>query len=125
MTYSINDSRKVFAVGSAHFFCHRFSTSQGRAHTGKGIAEHRAAALGLFSCRFALDYVPMLDQLAISNAHDIRRDPVRRLADAGKPSVYDDKVALGKNSPRFISQSRRDAPDQIKQTIATRCDVSM
>src|ERR1700722_2835524 len=50
------------------------------------LAEHRQAADGCFLCHLVLDHVPVLGQLAVLEAHDIHRDPVRGPASAAKPA---------------------------------------
>src|SRR6266404_6174947 len=66
----------------------------------------------------------MLDENAILDTNDVRRNPVHRLAEARKSSVHDHKVFFGHNRSRFVLQRWRDALDEIEQTLTTRCDMS-
>src|SRR5712691_1486580 len=66
----------------------------------------------------------MLDQNAILDANDVRRNPVHRLAEARKSPVHDHKVFFGQNRSRFVLQRRRDAFDEIEQALSARLNMS-
>src|SRR6266403_5872850 len=56
---------------------------------GKRSAEHWIPALGLRTCRFVLNDIPVLDQKAVLDANNVRCNPIRRLAMPRKPSMHD------------------------------------
>ena len=66
----------------------------------------------------------MLDQNAIVDANDVRRNPVNRLPEARKSSVHDHMVSLSHYRSRLVPQSGWQALDEIEQTLTTRCDMS-
>src|SRR5712671_6263157 len=66
----------------------------------------------------------MLDQKAILDANDVRRNPVHREAEVRKASVHDYKISLSHDRPGFVLQCRRDAPDEIEQALAARLNMS-
>src|SRR5258708_24602099 len=65
----------------------------------------------------------MLDEKAILDTNDVRRNPVHRLAEARKSPVHDHKIFVGHNRSRFILQRRRDALDELKEAVTTRFDM--
>jgi hypothetical protein len=66
----------------------------------------------------------VLDQKAVLDANNVCRNPIRRLAMPGKPSVDNDEIALGDNHVVLIHQRCWVALDEIEQAIATRLDMS-
>src|SRR5712692_1349800 len=65
----------------------------------------------------------MLDQNAILDANDVRRNPVHRLAEVRKSSVPDDKIPFSHNRSGLIFESRRKALDEIEQALTTGSNV--
>jgi len=61
----------------------------------------------------------MLDQNAIFDANDVRRNPVHREAEARKSSVHDDEIPFTHNRSMLIFESRRKALDEIEQALTT------
>src|SRR5216684_4702712 len=86
-------------------------------------AEHWLTTLGLLLCGLVLDHIPMLDQNAILDANDVRRNPVHGLAEVRKSSVHDDKIPFSHNRSRLIFESRRKALDEIEQALTTGSNV--
>src|SRR6266478_6718497 len=66
----------------------------------------------------------MLDQNAILDAHDVRRNPVHWQAEARKAPMNDRKIFFGYNLSRLVFQSRRHAFDELEYAVATWFDVS-
>ena len=66
----------------------------------------------------------MLDQNAIVDANDVRRNPVNGLPEARKSPMHDHKISLGHDRSRLVLQSGWQALDEIEQTLTTRCDMS-
>src|SRR5882672_688901 len=89
----------------------------------KCVAKHRVSAFGLLLSRLVLNNIPVLDQHAIFDANDVRRDPVHRSSKAGESPVDDHEFAIGHNHPRFILQRGRNALDEIEEAVSTRLDV--
>src|SRR5438445_4944406 len=87
-------------------------------------SEHRPLAYRLFFRRFILNYVPMLDQDSLLNAHNICGDPIRRCTETAKSTVHDDEVSLSRCRSRLVPQRCGKALDQIEQALTTRCDMS-
>ena len=90
----------------------------------KLVSEHRKAALGRLTRGFVLDDVPMFNKSMILDAQDVRRYPVRRLAEIRKSPVHDYEVSFGHDHSRFVSQSRWKALDKIEEALAARRDMS-
>ncbi len=65
----------------------------------------------------------MLDQNAILDANDVRRNPVHGLAEVRKSSVHDDKIPFSHNRSGLIFESRRKALDEIEQALTTGSNV--
>src|SRR3979490_3230725 len=65
----------------------------------------------------------MLDQNAIFDVNDVRRNPVHREAEAGKSSVHDDQIPFSHNRSGLIFESRRKALDEIEQAFTTGSNV--
>src|SRR5262245_24523398 len=65
----------------------------------------------------------MLDQNAILDANDVRRNPVHRETKVRKSSVHDDEVSFRHNRCGLIFESRRKILDEIEQALAARLDV--
>src|SRR5262245_7166332 len=93
------------------------------ARHGERVAEHRPAAFGLPLIRLVLDDVPMLNEDPILNPQDVRSDPVRWRPEPRKAAVDDDKVAVSQDEAGFVLQRRWEAPDEVEQPLAARCDV--
>src|SRR6266403_6162720 len=90
---------------------------------GKRSAEHWIPALGLRTCRFVLNDIPVLDQNPVLHHDDVGRNPTGRRAETGKSSVNDYEVALGHNHVVLIFQRVRQTLDQREESRAARCDV--
>src|SRR5579862_7779597 len=65
----------------------------------------------------------MLDERAILNAYDIGCDPVPRQSEPRESPVHNDEIAVGNDCARLVLESRREALDQVHQTLAARLDV--
>src|SRR5580698_11293299 len=65
----------------------------------------------------------MLDQKAVLDADDVRRDPVHGKAEVRKSPMHDHEVLLGHDRSWFILQCRRDALDEMEQTLTTGPDM--
>src|SRR6266404_5060530 len=65
----------------------------------------------------------MLDQNAIFDANDVRRNPVHREAEVRKSSVHDDEIPFTHNRSMLIFESRRKALDEIEQALTTGSNV--
>src|SRR2546427_13238007 len=65
----------------------------------------------------------MLDQNAILDANDVRRNPVYGQAEVRKSSVHDDEIPFRHNRSGLIFESRRKAPDEIEQALTTGSNV--
>src|SRR5580658_6179530 len=92
--------------------------------SGKFVAEHGQTTLGRFLGGFVLDHIPMLDQNAIVDANDVRRNPVNRLTEARESPVHDHVVSLSHDRSRLVPQRGWQALDEIEQTLTTRCYMS-
>jgi hypothetical protein len=66
----------------------------------------------------------MPDKDSALNAHDIRGDPIHKSAETAKSPVHDHEVSFGHDRSGFVLQRRRDALDEIEQTVAPGCDMS-
>src|ERR1700691_1343799 len=66
----------------------------------------------------------MLDEHAVLNTNDVRRDPVHGKAEARKSTVHDYDVSFSHDRSRFVVQRRWDALDEVEQTLAARRDMS-
>src|SRR6202023_1372137 len=86
--------------------------------------EHWSFTLRLLFSRFILNYVPMLDEDSVLNAHNIRGDPIYWSTETAKSPVHDYEVPLGHYSSRFVLQCWWDALDKIEKTLAAGCDMS-
>src|SRR6185436_82314 len=89
----------------------------------KCVAEHRLSTFGLLARRFVLNDIPVLDQHAIFDANDVRRDPVHRRAKAGESTVNYHEITFSHDYSWLILQRGREALDKVEQAIATRCDM--
>src|SRR5260370_36274026 len=84
----------------------------------ESLSEHRSATFRLFSCGLILNHIPMLDQNAIFDANDVRRNPVHGLSEARKSPVHDNEVSLSNDHSRFVLQRWWDALDKIEQAFS-------
>src|SRR5260370_14359740 len=66
----------------------------------------------------------MLDQNAVLDANDVRRNPVHREAEVRKSSVHDDEIPFSQNRSGLIFESRRKAFDEIEQALTARLNMS-
>src|SRR6267142_7139108 len=66
----------------------------------------------------------MLDQKAIFDANDVRRNPVHREAEVRKSAVHDDEIPFTHNRSMLIFESWRKTLDEIKQALTTGSNVS-
>src|ERR1700675_3197176 len=62
----------------------------------------------------------MLDQNAILDANDVRRNPVHGLAEARKAPMDDHEIPFGHNQSGLVLPRQRNAFDQIEEARATR-----
>jgi hypothetical protein len=90
----------------------------------KACAEHGSFAFRLFFCGFILNYIPMLDEDSVLDAHDIRGNPIHRSTETAESAVHDHEVSLGHDRSRFVLQRWRDALDKVEKTLAARRDMS-
>ena len=91
---------------------------------GETASEHRETALGFRLRSLVLKNVPVFDENSIDDAEDVRRDPALWPAVTREASMDDHEVAVGHDHARLIFQRRRDALDQIEETIAAGLDMS-
>ena len=66
-----------------------------------------------------LDDVPVLGQFAMLKAHDIHHDPVRRQADAAKPTVKQHVVAIGDDKPILVTEVIGETFDHVEESLAS------
>jgi len=66
----------------------------------------------------------MLHENSIFDSKNIRRDPIDGLTNAGESAVHDDEISVSHNYARLISECWREIFDEVKQSLATRLDVS-
>src|SRR5580692_5106930 len=66
----------------------------------------------------------MLDQNAILDANDVRRDPVRRQAEIRESPVHDHEVPFGHDRSWLIFECWRKALDEMEEAFTSRRDVS-
>src|ERR1700730_13104642 len=66
----------------------------------------------------------MLDQNAVLDASDVRRNPVHGLAEARKAPMDDHKIFFGYDRSGFVLQRRRQALDKMEETFTARRDMS-
>ena len=59
----------------------------------------------------------MFNKSMILDAQDVRRYPVRRLAEIRESPVHDYKVSFGHDRSRFVLQRWRKALDKIEETL--------
>src|SRR6202048_1215060 len=104
-------------------WCKRRLERRTRSSRGKCRPEHGQAANGRFLCRFVLDDVPVLGQLAVLEAHDIHHDPVRRQAHACEPAVEQHVVSVGDGKPVLVMEAVGCALDQREEALASRRNV--
>jgi hypothetical protein len=90
---------------------------------GKAVAKHRQPADELGLGRLVLEYVPMLGELAIFDAHDVGGDPGGGTAIAGEPAMRDHVVALGDNELVFVFQRVGQRADQVEKPVSAGRDV--
>jgi hypothetical protein len=70
-----------------------------------------------------LDHIPMLDQNAILDANDVRRNPVHGKAKIREPSVHDHEISFGHDRSWLVLEGWR-AFDEIEQALAAGRDMS-
>src|ERR1700722_3073943 len=87
-------------------------------------SEHGPLAYRLIFRRFILNDVPMLDQNAVLNAHDICGNPIQGSTETAKSPVHDHEISLGNDRSRFVLQGWWKALNEVEQTLATRRDMS-
>src|ERR1700686_650313 len=88
------------------------------------LSEHGSATFRLLFCGFVLDHIPMLDKDSVLHADNICGNPIHRSTKTAKSPVHNHEVSLSHDRSRFVLQRRWKALDQIKQTLATRSNVS-
>src|SRR5438445_11224364 len=89
-------------------------------HRGKAGPEHRKAALRFGLRGLVLQYVPMLGEDAVGNAHDLRSNPASWPAESRKAAVHDHEIVAGKNDAVLVPYGIGGAPDEVDQSIAAR-----
>ena len=65
----------------------------------------------------------MLQENAILNANDVRRNPVHGEAEARKSPVHDDEIPFSHNRSGFVFESGWKALDEIEQALTTWSNV--
>jgi hypothetical protein len=90
---------------------------------GEAVAEHRQPAQGFGLCRFVLEDVPVLGELAVFEADDVDGDPGGRAPDARETAVGDDVVAFGDDQLVLVAQRRRSRADEVEQSPAAGRDM--
>jgi hypothetical protein len=65
----------------------------------------------------------MLDQNAIHDPKNVRRNPVNGLAEAREAPVHDDELTFRHDRSGLIFECRREALDEIEQAFTTGSDV--
>src|SRR5882757_8028877 len=91
--------------------------------TGEALAEHRPAAGRIFSGRFILQYVPMLDEYPVLKSDNVYRNERCRGAVAREASMHHDEVTVGHDDAVFIGQRVRMITGEFEKTLATRSNV--
>jgi len=81
---------------------------------GKRCAEHRQPAGRPLARNFVLDDVPVLRETPILDAHDVNYNPICGLAEAAKPAMQHQHVALSEDQAILITQRRRCTLDQAE-----------
>ena len=71
-----------------------------------------------------LKNIPVFDENSIDDTEDVRRDPALWPAVPREASMDDHEVPVGHDHARLIFQRRRDALDQIEETVAAGLDIS-
>src|SRR5260370_37046367 len=66
-------------------------------------SEHRSFTLRLFFGHFILNDIPVLDQKAVLDAHNVCGNPIHRSTEAAESPVDNHEVTLGHNRSRFIT----------------------
>ena len=66
----------------------------------------------------------MLGQNAVFNAKNVRSNPVHWQTEIRKSPVHYYEVSISDDRSWLILQGRRQALDEIEQTLAARCDMS-
>ena len=89
----------------------------------KCVAKHRVSALGLLLGGFVLKDIPVFNQNSVPDAHDVRRNPVRRPAQARESPVDDHEITIGRDHPRLVLERRWTTFDEVKEAIAARLDM--
>src|SRR5271154_3133497 len=87
-------------------------------------SEHGRAAFRLLFRGLILNDIPMLREFPGFNTHNVSGDPIRRSTEIAESTVHDDEVSLSQDGPSFVFQCWRDVPNEVEQTVATRCDMS-
>src|SRR5277367_6090681 len=90
----------------------------------EGVAKHGKPTLGLFSSCLVLYHIPMLDQDSILDPEDVCRDPVRGRPELRKTPMDHHEIAFGHNYARLIPECWRETFDEVKQSLASRLNVS-
>jgi hypothetical protein len=65
----------------------------------------------------------MLDQNAILDANDVRRNPVHRKAKIREPSVHDHEISFGQDRSWLVFERWRKAFDETEQALAAGRDM--
>src|ERR1700676_1729660 len=89
----------------------------------KRVTKHRVSALGLLLGGFVLKDIPVFDQNSVLDAHDVRRNPVRRPTHARESPMEDHELPISPNQPRFILERGWTTFDEVKQAVAARRDM--
>ena len=70
-----------------------------------------------------LNYIPVLGEHSVFNAHYICGNPVRGETEVRKSSVHDDGISLSQKRSVLIFEGRRKALDEIEQSLTPERNV--
>jgi len=70
-----------------------------------------------------LEYVPVLGQHPVRDAHHVGGYPVSRQSGAGEATVDNHEIAFGHDHSRITFEGRGTGLDEVEETFATRLDV--
>ena len=73
-------------------------------YPGNRPPKHWITALGLRTCCFVFNDIPVLDQNPFLDDEDVRRYPTGWSAETGKASVNDHEIALGHDDVVLVLQ---------------------
>src|SRR5882672_248427 len=91
--------------------------------SGEWTAEHRIPALGLRTCCFVFNDIPVLDQNPILHDKNVGRNPTGWSAETGKATVNHHEIALGDDHVVLVFQRVRKTLNESKESVASRSNV--